>query len=54
MTMLSSFKTRVEREAVEHEQLLTGLLVLVALVLLGVAIWGKPHHKAMACIYVVL
>ena len=54
MSVFSSLKSRIEQEAVEHERLLTGLLVLVALVLLGVAIWGTPHHKAMACIYVVL
>lgn len=51
---MKRWKNKIESFAVRSEGLLTAILIIVAVTLLAVAIFGKPQHKAMACIYIVL
>jgi len=51
---LKKWKRNVETLAEAHEAALTCALLGIALILILVALFGKPHHKAMACIYIVL
>lgn len=50
----SEIKDTIERKAKVYEVHLTWLLIIVAVVLLAVAFFGKPKHKAIAAIYIVL
>ena len=51
---LTQWKKDAEALATRHEQAMTNILLGVAAVLILVALFGKPHHKAMATIYIVL
>lgn len=51
---LHRIKDTIETGAKVYEIHLTCVLVVVAIVLLAVACWGKPHHKALAILYIVL
>lgn len=51
---LSQWKKDVEVLAERNEQLLTGALLGVAGILILIAIFGGPRHKALAAIYIVL
>jgi len=37
-----------------HEAAITMLLIVIALILIAVACFGKPSHKAAAMLYIVL
>lgn len=54
MGTLKKWKDSAMFLAEQHEQVLTCLLVGVAIVLLAIAFFGKAHHKAGALIYIVL
>ncbi len=52
--MIEHWKANIKAFVKEHERLITFLLLLVAAVLIVVALFGKPEHKAGALIYIVL
>lgn len=54
MSKLATLKNRAEAYFTEHEAALTCILLAVAAVLILVAIFGKPHHKVLAGLYIVL
>lgn len=51
--MLNQWKNTVENFTIQHETAITAFLVAVAVVLVLVALFGKPHHKALAMLYIV-
>jgi hypothetical protein len=54
MNTLQQWKNNAIQFAESHEREITCLLVLIAVILILVAIFGKAHHKAMAMVYIVL
>lgn len=51
---IRKWKRRIVRTAEAHEDILTGLLLLVAVILILVACFGKTEHKIAAGIYIIL
>lgn len=51
---LGEFKDGLLRRSHEYEIHLTVVLVVIALVLLWIACFGEPEHKAIATLYIVL
>jgi hypothetical protein len=54
MSKLKDYKDQAESFLLAHEQALTVTLLVVACLLILIALAGKPHHKAAACLYIVL
>lgn len=54
MSKLAEMKKNAETFLLTHEQALTITLLVIAGLLILVALKGKPHHKAAACLYIVL
>lgn len=54
MNKLKELKENTESFLLDHEQWLTITLLVVAVVLILIALKGKPHHKAAACLYIIL
>lgn len=54
MNTLKQWKNNAIQLAESHEREITCVLVLVAVILLAIAVWGKAHHKAMAMVYILL
>lgn len=52
--MITELKDKVTAFVERYETACTALLVIIALILIAIAIYGKPHHKAMAMVYIVL
>jgi len=54
MGVISRWKNGIVTFTVAHEAQITALLLIIALILLLVACFGKPGHKAAAMLYIVL
>ena len=54
METLILWKNRVVRAAEAHEGILSGALILVAVLLILVAVFGKTEHKIAAGVYIIL
>jgi hypothetical protein len=54
MSTISTLKNKAETFVRGHETAITWLLFAVAIALILVAVFGKPEHKIMACLYIVL
>ncbi len=54
MNTLKQWKRRLVRTAEAHEQILTGALLGVAVILALVALFGKTEHKIAAGVYIIL
>lgn len=54
MKALRALRDFVEDLVIEHERAITALLLAVAVVLVLVALFGRPHHKVAAMLYIVL
>jgi hypothetical protein len=54
MNKLAEMKQRTHAFLISHEQAMTITLLVLAGLLILVALKGKPHHKAAACLYIVL
>ena len=52
--MLDELKHSISEKSDKYEVHLTVVLLVVALILVGVACFGKPEHKAIATIIVCL
>ncbi len=52
--MLGTWKDGIENFVVQNEGAITALLICIAVVLILIAVFGKPKHKAAAMIYIVL
>ncbi len=54
MDEIRKWKRRIARTAEAHEQIMTGALLGAALLLALIAVFGRAHHKAAACLYILL
>lgn len=54
MNTLIKWKNSAVQLAEAHEREVTGILLIVAVVLIAVALFGRAHHKALALSYIVL
>ncbi len=52
--MFKKWEKTLENFAKAHETAITWLLIIVALVLLSVALFGNHRHKAAALCYIIL
>jgi uncharacterized YccA/Bax inhibitor family protein len=54
MNTLARWRSNAVQLAESHENLITGALLLVGIILILVAVFGKSHHKAIAMAYIIL
>lgn len=54
MNTFKQWKDNAVSLAEAHEKAITVVLVAIALILLGVAFYGKVQHKVSALVYIVL
>lgn len=54
MKKLQQWKDDAFSLAKRYEAQCTFALILIALVLIGIALWGKAHHKAGALLWIAI
>ena len=51
---MNKWRASINQFVEAHEAAITMLLIVIALILIAVACFGKPSHKAAAMLYIVL